>query len=191
MSFYVALPSHANRREFPQNRSNSFKIRLPHPLHLPGGQWQVGLSAISLPDMRVNMYDLVKKGDHVMGIKWIQTVPTPTSHDTYGAALTTIGDLKDLDWIVDGVSFMRSGHQSRGTTRTGHSGPRRQICQQLWTTHVCQVLLGRRRPGDRQHQRLSLWSRHHSQRCVSHQVCAQDGLERTLGHPLVRVSVVA
>ena len=66
MSFYVALPSHANRREFPQNQANSFKIRLPYPLHLPGGQWQVGLSAISLPDTRVNMYDLVKKGDHVM-----------------------------------------------------------------------------------------------------------------------------
>ena len=76
MSFYVALPSYANRREFPQNQANSFKIRLPYPLHLPLGQWQVGLSAISLPDTRVNMYDLVKKGDHVMGIKWIQTIPT-------------------------------------------------------------------------------------------------------------------
>ena len=64
ISFYVALPSHANRREFPQNRSNSFKIRLSHPLHLPGGQWQVGLSAISLPGTRVNINDLVKKGDH-------------------------------------------------------------------------------------------------------------------------------
>ena len=46
MSFYVALPSHANRHEFPKNQANSFKIRLPHPLHLPGGQWQVGLSAV-------------------------------------------------------------------------------------------------------------------------------------------------
>ena len=66
------------------------------------------LSAISLPDTRVNMYDFVKKGDHVMGIKWIQTVPTPTSHDTHGAALTKIDDLKELDWVVDGVSFMRA-----------------------------------------------------------------------------------
>ena len=108
MSFYVAFPSHANRREFPQNQANSFKIRLPTPLHLPGGQWQVGLSAVSLPDTRVNMYDLVQKGDHVLGIKWIQTVPTPTKHDTYGTALTNIDDLKDLDWIVDGVSFMKA-----------------------------------------------------------------------------------
>ena len=61
MSFYVTLPSHANRREFPNNQANWFKIRLPHPLRLPGGQWQVGLSAISLPDTRVNLYELVKK----------------------------------------------------------------------------------------------------------------------------------
>ena len=54
MSFYVTLPSHANRREFPNNQANSFKIRLPQPLQLlTGGGWQVGLSAISLPDTRV------------------------------------------------------------------------------------------------------------------------------------------
>ena len=108
MSFFVALPSHANRREFPQNQANSFKTRLPYPLHLPGGQWQVGLSAISLPDTQVNMYDLVKKGDHVMGIKWIQTIPTPVNHDSHESALAQIDDLKDLDWIMNGVGFMKA-----------------------------------------------------------------------------------
>ena len=108
MSFYVALPSHANRREFLKNRSNSFKIRLPHPLHLPGGQWQVGLSAISLPDTRVNMYDLVKKGDHVTNIRWIQDIPPSVDQESTDQAETKIDDLKDLDWIVDGVSFMKA-----------------------------------------------------------------------------------
>ena len=65
MSFYVTLPSHANRKEFPNNQANWFKIRLPHPLRLPGGQWQVGLSAISLPDTRVNLYKLVKKDGYI------------------------------------------------------------------------------------------------------------------------------
>ena len=107
MSFYVALPSHANCQEFPQNQANSFKIRLPHPLHLPGGQWQVGSSAVFLLDTRVNMYDLVKKGDHVIGIKWMQTILTPVSHNSNKVAQTKIKDLKDMDWIVDGVSFMK------------------------------------------------------------------------------------
>jgi len=34
MSFYATLPSHANRREFPNNQANWFKIRLPKPLRL-------------------------------------------------------------------------------------------------------------------------------------------------------------
>ena len=76
MSFYVTLPSHANRKEFPNNQANGFKIRLPHPLRLPGGQWQVGLSAISLPDARVNLYELVTKGQHVLGIKWHLKAPS-------------------------------------------------------------------------------------------------------------------
>ena len=66
MSFYVTLPSHASRREFPNNQASGFKIRLPQSLRLPGGQWQVGLSAISLPDNRVNLYELVKKDGYIM-----------------------------------------------------------------------------------------------------------------------------
>ena len=65
MSFYVTLPSHANRHEFPDNQANSFKIRLPQPLRLTGGPWQVGLSVISLPDARVNLYELVKKDGYI------------------------------------------------------------------------------------------------------------------------------
>ena len=66
MSFYVTLPSHSNRSEFPNNQANWFKISLPYPLRLPGGQWQVGLSAISLPDTRVNLYELVKKNGYIL-----------------------------------------------------------------------------------------------------------------------------
>ena len=67
----------------------------------------MGLSAISLPDTRVNIYDL-KKGVHVMGMQWIQTIPTSVSQDSIGEAETKIDGLKDLDWIVDGVSFMKA-----------------------------------------------------------------------------------
>ena len=113
MSFYVRLPSHANRREFPNNQANWFKIRLPHPLRLPGGQWQVGLSAISLPDTRVNLHDLVKKDGYILSTSWDQTISKPggknseTQSDT-GSAQTIINDIKELDWVVDGVSFMKA-----------------------------------------------------------------------------------
>ena len=95
MSFYVTLPSHANRHEFPHNQANLFKIRLPQPLQLTGGGWQVGLSAISLP---------------VLGIKWHLKAPSQSggTYNKYGAAVTKIDDIKDWDWVVDGVSFMKA-----------------------------------------------------------------------------------
>ena len=108
MSFYVAFPSHANKHEFPQNQANSFKIRLPTPLHLTGGQWQVGLSAVSLPDTRVNLYDLLPKGEHVLKIRWLQDLPSSSKEKPVNSAEVHIDDLKDLDWVVDGVSFMKA-----------------------------------------------------------------------------------
>ena len=113
MSFYVTLPSHANRHEFPDNQANAFKIRLPQPLRLTGGSWQVGLSAISLPDARVNLYDLVQKDGYIMYASWEQTYPKPggkvgerAAHMGHTKAL--INDIRDLDWVVDGVSFMKA-----------------------------------------------------------------------------------
>jgi len=112
MSFYVTLRSHVNRREFPNNQAYWFKIRLPYPLRLPGGGWQVGLSAISLPDTRVNLYELVAKGEHVLGIKWHQHVPNQSekggTHVKYGVAVTKIDDVEDWNWVIDGVSFMKA-----------------------------------------------------------------------------------
>ena len=113
MSFYVALPSHANRHEFPNNQANAFKIRLPQPLRLQGGGWQVGLSAISLPDTHVNLYDLVQKDGYVMWTSWDQTYPKPggsvgETATRVGTAETLINDIQHLDWVVDGVSFMKA-----------------------------------------------------------------------------------
>ena len=113
MSFYVTLPSHANRREFPNNQANSFKIRLPQPLRLQGGGWQVGLSAISLPDTHVNLYELVQKDGYILSTTWNQTYPKPGGKDgeTVGrrdSAQTLINDIQHLDWVVDGVSFMKA-----------------------------------------------------------------------------------
>ena len=54
--FYLTLPSHSSKNEFPDNTSNDFKIRLPHPIRLEGGGWKVGLVAVSLPDSQVMVF---------------------------------------------------------------------------------------------------------------------------------------
>ena len=47
---YVTLLSKTSKREFPNNKPNSFKVRLAHPLKLKG--WQVGLANIYLPGVQ-------------------------------------------------------------------------------------------------------------------------------------------
>ena len=131
MSFYVTSPSHANRKEFPNNLANWFKVRLPQPLRLPGVQWQVGLSAISLPDTRVNLYELVNKGGYIMSTSWEITYPKPGGSDgdmqsRIGTTQVVIDDLKDLDWVVDGVSFMKAAiaHMEQRRKETAIQGGR-------------------------------------------------------------------
>ena len=68
----------------------------------------MGLCAVSLPDTRVNMYDLPPKGEHVLNIRWIQDMPPSSKQPAIGTAEVHIDDLKDLDWVVDGVSFMKA-----------------------------------------------------------------------------------
>ena len=91
----------------------------------------MGLSAISLPDTRVNLYDLVKKDGYVIGMSWDQTIPKPGSTDgetqtDVGSAQVIINDIKDLDWVINGVSFMKAAitHKEQQRKETAIQGGR-------------------------------------------------------------------
>jgi len=68
MLFFVTLPSHSSKKEFPDNTSKAFKVRLPQPLRLIGDGWKVGLSSISLPDTNVDLTPMAELTEAVMGI---------------------------------------------------------------------------------------------------------------------------
>jgi len=105
MSFYVTLPSHANRHEFPNNQANAFKIRLPQPLRLTEGPWQVELSAISLPDTGVNIFNLLPADQFVFGTSCYRVTSAGRTVRSFNMR---IDDLKQDDSIVDGVTFMKA-----------------------------------------------------------------------------------
>ena len=107
MSFYVTLPSHANRKEFPNNQVNWFKNRIPHPLRLTDGNWQVGLSSISIPDKSVHLTHFFKDPEHYL---WGMGCYYKDSTNTFVAKNVQIRmtDLKKTLSIVDGVSFMKA-----------------------------------------------------------------------------------
>ena len=50
--FYVRLTSGASRGEFPLNKANSFRNRLPEPIRLIEPGWKVGMSALHVPKTR-------------------------------------------------------------------------------------------------------------------------------------------
>ena len=103
---YVALPSHANRAEFPNNQANSFKIRLAEPLRLAGEGWQVGLSSISMPDTGVNLSYIVPYNQPVFKTSCVRKKKDGTF--AYQFHKLPLEALKADHSIVDGVTFMKA-----------------------------------------------------------------------------------
>ena len=103
--FYLTLPSQSSKTEFPDNKSNHFKIRLPHPKKLEGSRWKVGLTAISLPDShcRVPVFIEGKYPLFKMGWKRFSSSNVSTVDRNYNSD----GVLVNFD-AVDGVGFMKS-----------------------------------------------------------------------------------
>ena len=61
----------------------------------------------------MNLYDLVKKDGYIVSTSWDLTIPKPGGKDgkmqaRIETARTIINDIQDLDWEVDGVSFMKA-----------------------------------------------------------------------------------
>ena len=108
--FYVTLPSHSSKTEFPDNASNHFKIRLPHPLRLEGGGWKVGLKSITLPDTKAL---LLFHRVHPLGVPnvlfkvaWIRL--DGRGGHTNGNDNFNSDDLDRMFSNVTGVGFMNS-----------------------------------------------------------------------------------
>ena len=107
--FYLTLPSHSNKNEFPHNASNHFKIRLPHPIRLEGSGWKVGLSAIALPDSQVSIPPLVTAqgaNPTLAKYEWIRI--NSASSTTAGVGTFDADDVDRVFDNVDGIGFMKS-----------------------------------------------------------------------------------
>jgi len=110
--FYVSLPSHSNKTEFPENTSNHFKIRLPNPIRLEEQGWKVGMSSIALPDAQVTLPSLTneqtEKKVTLAYSKWRRMEPGTSQGYTLGRAFFDTDDLKEVFYNVNGVGFMKS-----------------------------------------------------------------------------------
>jgi len=89
--FYVQLLSNASTSEFPDNKANSFKNRLPNPLQLKESGWKVGISDLSFPSA-VRKMDL--KDSILFEIWWVEMVDRKINLYSRVSGVTREGDLE-------------------------------------------------------------------------------------------------
>ena len=106
--FYVSLPSHSNKTEFPENTSNHFKIRLPNPIPLEEQGWKVGMSSIAMPDAHVTLPSFTASEDKTVLSSFAWRRVESSSYYRFKEAYFDTDDLKEVFYNVDGVGFMKS-----------------------------------------------------------------------------------
>lgn len=105
-SFYLTLPSTGSRGEYPNNNASDFKVRLPDPLHLRSGEWEVGLASMSMPNSSVHLPPFSSHGRFLFRMSWFKLDST-TNAETLDEA---VYQQQELDYIsdsnLDGIRFM-------------------------------------------------------------------------------------
>ena len=89
--FHVQLLSNASTAEFPYNRPNHFKNRMPYPLQFRESGWKVGVSGMSLPEAprKMNL-----KNPFLFRFGWLELVEP--DYGIYAEPLLTVREV-DLE----------------------------------------------------------------------------------------------
>jgi len=108
--FFVTLPSHSSKNEFPDNKAHHFKIRLPNPVRLEGHGWKVGLFNITLPDAAVALpFTSTDANDvNLAYTSWRHLEPQTSKGYSYGYSFFDTKDAKKVFQHVNGVEFMKA-----------------------------------------------------------------------------------
>ena len=109
-SFYITLPSHGGRFEFPNNASNHFKIRLPEPKRLSGSGWKVALASISLPDAKNVLPNWMSGSQPLLYIRWYLASKNNLNNKKFRSATFKVSDVSDVVDLnnMTGVDFMKT-----------------------------------------------------------------------------------
>ena len=141
--FFVTLPNHANKVEFPDNEASSFKICLPYPLRLSESGWKVGLSSISTPDSQLNLAKLTNNIVNNVFMVMDFVFKTTDDEELWSNAYVYNSSLQNDNSIVNGIHFLHAVvnridqehvlHGKKATTFLGPSYEREYITFQ-WAT---------------------------------------------------------
>ena len=109
-SFYITLPSHGSKYEFPNNTSNHFKIRLPEPLRLSGSGWKGALASISVPDPKNVLPPWMTETKALIYNQWYHIWSKNMNNKKFLASTFMVKDVKDVVDLnnMTGVDFMKT-----------------------------------------------------------------------------------
>ena len=108
--FYIKVPSNSSTAEYPNNKPNSFKIRLPEPIHV-SSEWKVALTSIALPDTNEVLPEFSPNDEPLFRMRWMYKRPADGQRPDF---LTnkeegfTKDDLSLNFGGLDGVGFMKT-----------------------------------------------------------------------------------
>jgi len=109
--FYIKLRSNGSKKEYPKNKANSFKIRLPEPIR-QGPNWKVGLTSISLPDIIGVLPKFTLNEEPLFTMQWfltrMVTIPSNSTVVTSREENFTSQNFSVNFGGLDGVGFMKT-----------------------------------------------------------------------------------
>ena len=94
-------------KEFPGNKTNSFKSRLPREVQFEG-DWEVGLTSISMPDRGLDLRSFLSEGASVVRLRYQLLDESRNSRTTRVEDVWRNNIVKNASIIVDGVGLMKA-----------------------------------------------------------------------------------
>ena len=108
--FFIKVPSNSSTIEYPNNKPNSFKIRLPEPIRV-SSDWKVALTSIALPDTNEVLPEFTLNDEPLFRMRWLFNRPkkgeTPAYFRTKDVGFTQT-DLSLNFGGFYGVGFMKT-----------------------------------------------------------------------------------
>ena len=132
--------------EFPKNTNNSFKVRLPEPLSLPGEGWHASLMSLTVPDqgqsnavIASDPHTKVIRYKHAISTrKWTDTGdPSTSGYFSINTASST--KMIELEEIMNATQIVSTGSQFwKRVMHTLHNKIMTEVMKDQWNASVAE-----------------------------------------------------
>ena len=133
--------------EFPKNTNNSFKVRLPEPLNLPGEGWHASLMSLTVPDQGQSNA-VIAADPHTKVIRYKHPITTRKWTDTgypstsgYLSITTRLAvKMIELEEIMNSTQIVATGSEFwKRVMQTLHNKIMTEVMKDQWNASVAEA----------------------------------------------------